>query len=241
MLHATRGIVLRTTKYGETSLIAHILTEKFGLQSYMINGARVAKAKTSANLFQPLTLLSLITYHKETSGIQRIKEVKVEHPFTSISFNIIKSSIGLFIAEVIYRTTKQQQSDTPLFDFVYNSILLLDMQESNVVNFHLVFLMQLSKHLGIYPNDTQSIDTPFFDVQTGQFCETKPHHTLYMDSTLSTLFSQLMATSFEQQHLLTISTAQRQSLLNSLLTYYEYHLDNMGTIHAHKILQEVLA
>jgi DNA repair protein RecO (recombination protein O) len=92
MLHKTRGIVLHTTNYSETSVIAKVYTELFGLQSYLINGVRNKKAKVKANLLQPLSLLNLVAYHKERNGLQRVSEVSTGTTFTSIPYNIIKSN-----------------------------------------------------------------------------------------------------------------------------------------------------
>lgn len=241
MLHQTRAIVLKATKYGETSLIVQVLTEKFGLQSYMVNGVRSSKAKLAVGMFQPAHLLQMIVYHKENSGIQRFKEAKHQPVFTAIPFDLVKSTIAVFMTEVVYKTVKQQEFDAQLFDFIYNSIALLDVEEGNVANFHLIFLIQLSKYLGFYPARQEAETACFFDLKSGQFCSSAPSHLLYMDAALSKHFVELIGTGFDQQRLFVISNAQRRLLLDKLVQYYTCHLDGIGGIHSHEVLQEVLS
>lgn len=240
MLHKTRGIVLKSTKYGESSLIVHILTEKFGLQSYMVNGVRSSKSKVHAGMFQPLHLLQLISYHKETTEIQRFKEARNQPAFTSIPFHLGKSSISLFLAEMIYKTVRQQEFDQQLFDFIYNSIELLDAQDSPVNNFHLLFLIALSKYLGFYPGTPLGLERQYFDLKSGTFVSSAPLHLQYVDDALSKQFIVLLQTGFDRQENLSIRNSERRALLEKLLAYYSIHLDGMGSIHAHLVLQEVL-
>lgn len=241
MLHQTRGIVLKTTKYGETSLIVQVLTEKFGLQAYMVNGVRSAKTKLPAGMFQSAHLLQMVVYHKENAGIQHFKEAKHQPVFTAIPFDLIKSSIAVFMTEVVYKTVKQQELDAQLFDFIYNSIALLDVEDENVANFHLLFLIQLSKYLGFYPAKQEDLTATYFDLKSGQFCSARPHHLLYMDEELSKLLVNLVGTGFDQQHDFSISNVQRRLLLDKLVQYYTCHLDGIGAIYSHEVLQEVLS
>src|ERR1700750_1123629 len=154
MLHKTRGIVFKTTDYGESSVIVQIFTEKFGLQSYIINGVKKPKAKITRNMLQPLHLLEVVVYHKANSGIQRISELKNSPVLLSIPYDVIKSCIAIFLNEVLYKAIKQQTSDEHLFDFVFNSIEWLDHQQEGLANFHLLFLIRLTRYLGFYPDTT---------------------------------------------------------------------------------------
>src|SRR5271170_477389 len=108
MLHKTRGIVFKATDYGDTSIIVQVFTEKFGLQSYIINGAKKTKAKISRNMFQPLHLLDIVVYYKNTGNMQRIKEAKNAPVLHSIPYDVIKSSLAIFLNEVLYKAVKQQ-------------------------------------------------------------------------------------------------------------------------------------
>ena len=151
MLHKTRGIVFKTTDYGESSVIVQVFTEKFGLQSYIINGVKKPRAKISRNMLQPLHLLDMVVYYKNTGQVQRISELRNSPVLQSIPYDVIKSCITLFLNEVLYKAVRQQSADENLFDFVFNAIEWLDNQTEGVANFHLLFLTRLTRYLGFYP------------------------------------------------------------------------------------------
>ncbi|PIZ05346.1 MAG: DNA repair protein RecO, partial [Flavobacteriales bacterium CG_4_10_14_0_8_um_filter_32_5] len=126
MLHTTKGIVIHQFKYGEKSVIAKIYTEKFGLQSYIINGVRSKKSTNKFAYLQPLSLVEINAYHKENKGLQHLKSIKLDIPFQYIPFDVYKGSIAFFVAEVIYKTIKEEEANSELFDFLYNSVQVLD-------------------------------------------------------------------------------------------------------------------
>jgi DNA repair protein RecO (recombination protein O) len=156
MLHKTRGIVFHVTEYSESSVVAKIYTELFGLQSYLINSARKKSPKIKPASLQPLSLIDLMVYHKERSGLQRLAEARTQPALKSIPFDIRKSSIVLFINEVLLKSVKEEESNRALFDFIFSSVELLDLQDEVQSDFHLVFLLQLTKYLGFYPQDNFS-------------------------------------------------------------------------------------
>jgi DNA repair protein RecO (recombination protein O) len=169
MLHKTRGIVLHTVKYSETSLIVKVYTEAFGIQSYMVKGARNPKSKLRPILFQPLTLLELVAYHKERNTLQSIKEIRLAHPYQSMPFDIRKSSIALFLNEVVYRSVGEEESNPALFEFLWSSFLLLDAVEEPFMHFHLLFTIKLTKYLGFHPRNTRTDEHCFFNLSEGTF------------------------------------------------------------------------
>src|ERR1700749_5171032 len=126
MLHKTRGIVFKTTDYGETSVIVQIFTEKFGLQSYIINAVKKPRAKIPRNMLQPLHLLDMVVYHKNTGNVQRIKELKHAPPLQTIPYDVIKSSLAIFLNDVLYKAVRAQSADENLFGFVFSAIEWLD-------------------------------------------------------------------------------------------------------------------
>jgi DNA repair protein RecO (recombination protein O) len=180
MLHKTRGIVLKTTDYGESSVIAQVFTEKFGLQSYIINGVKKAKAKISRNMLQPLHLLDMVVYHKNAGSIQRIAELKNAPLLQTIPYDIVKSSIVLFLNEVIYKTVKQQTPDANLFDFLFSAIEWLDHQTEGLANFHLLFMINLTRYLGFYPDKFMAGEADYFDLKNGTFAKYKPENLQYV-------------------------------------------------------------
>ncbi|MFC0185163.1 DNA repair protein RecO [Pseudarcicella hirudinis] len=148
MLRKTKGIVINYIRYRETSIIVKIFTEEFGIQTFIENGVRSAKSKNKIALFQPLTLLDLVVYHKEGKDLHRISELKCLIPFQTLPFNIYKSSIALFITEILGKCMKEETGNISLFRFLLNSILWLDAAEDDFENFHLQFLIKLASFLG---------------------------------------------------------------------------------------------
>ena len=154
MLHKTRGIVFKTTDYAESSVIVQIFTEKFGLQSYLINGIKRPKSKIKLNSLQPLHLLDMVVYHKSSGNIQRVSELRHQPVFLSIPYDIVKSSVTMFLNEVLYKSFRQHEPDEVLFEFLFNAIEILDRISKGISNFHLYFLLRLTRFIGFYPDTT---------------------------------------------------------------------------------------
>jgi DNA repair protein RecO (recombination protein O) len=240
MLHKTRGIVFKTTDYGESSVIVQIFTEKFGLQSYMINGAKKPKAKIGRNMLQPLHLLDMIVYHKNTGNVQRIKELKNAPILQTIPYDIIKSSLALFLNEVLYKSVKQQAPDKNLFGFVFSAIEWLDHQTEGLANFHLLFLIQLTRYIGFYPDCYLAGNADYFDMKNGVFCHYKPDSILYLSPPHTQNFAALLQCSFENILQLKLTNDDRRYLIQKLLNYYTLHIEGFGNIRSHEVLEETL-
>ncbi len=221
MLYKTRGIVFRFTKYGETSIIANIFTEQFGLQSYIVNGVRSKTAKGKIALYQPLTLLDLVVYHKENANILRIKEVRCAHPYTSLTSDVRKSTQAMFLNEMLNRSVKEQSHAAELFEFLFNALVTLDNQETNYENAHLIFLLKMSRFLGFEP---QLID----EVLQGRLTDDKEEQ----------LLTALLKADFNDP--LKMTPVNRRNLLDLLLRFYATHIDNLGEIKSVQVLREVL-
>ena len=241
MLHKTRGVVLKTTNYSESSIIAQIFTEKFGLQSYLINGVKKPKSKIKLNMLQPLHLLDMIVYHKPNGNLQRISELRIQPVLQSIPYDVIKSSIALFINEVLYKSLKLHFEDKPLFTFIHNSVELLDRSNEGLANFHIYFLLRLTKYLGFYPDRTLENDSRFFDLKEGVYVNHQPLHLFIIDQNLIHDFKDLNCSSFEKLAQLNISSVNRKALLSKILDYYRLHIDSFGEVKSHLILEEVLS
>ena len=240
MLHKTPGIVLHQVKYSESSVIAKIYTELFGLQSYIIHGIRNKKSKIKSALLQHLTLVDLVVYHKAKSNIHNIKEIKIAYPFHSIPYNIHKSSITVFINEILYHVIKEEEANADLFKFLFNSIQILDLKESHYATFHYLFLMQLTKHLGFYPKNNFSASHCNFNLEEGKFTDQKGPENFYITPPFSAYISDLTTRSFEDLESLNISSIHRNQLLEILLNYYRLHLPVALNIKSHQVLQTVL-
>ena len=157
MLHKTRGVVFRFTKYGETSIIANVFTELFGMQGYIVNGVRSASGRNKIALFQPLTLLDMVVYHRENANLNRISEIKCLYPYKTIPLDIRKSTVAVFINEVINKAIKEESHAGELCQFIIESLVALDTLDTGTENFHLIFLLKLSRFLGFGAYETKEV------------------------------------------------------------------------------------
>lgn len=241
MLHKTRGIVLKTTLYSESSVVVQIFTEKFGMQSYMINGVKKPRAKISMNMLQPLHLVDIIVYHKVNTSIQRVSELRPSPIFTSIPYDIIKSTVVIFLNEVLYKSIRQQMADDNLFDFVFSAICWFDESRDVNVNFHLAFLLKLSRFLGFAPSTETKSDQSYFDLQEGEFKSHPPLHPHFLDKSDAELFILLLTMPFEKINEIKIENKTRRSILDKILIYYNLHTASFGDVRSHQVLEEVLS
>ncbi len=240
MLHQTRGIAIHVTKFSETSSVVKIYTELFGLQSYLVKGVRKQNAKIKPGLFQPLTLLDLVVYHKEKSSLQNLKEANYSNPYQSIPFDIRKSSIALFINELIYKTIHEEEPHSELFSFIYNTCIYLDHIGDNFSLFHLVFSLQLTRYLGCMPQLNYSGKTPFLNLREGIFQASAPEHRDFLDPAKSHLFFQLLQTPEGASASIQVSARTRDMLLEMILFYYRLHVPGFREMQSHHILHTVL-
>jgi DNA repair protein RecO (recombination protein O) len=236
MLIKTRGIALNYIKYRETSIIARVYTEQLGVQSYIVNSVRTQRKGSRIALFQPFTLLDMVVYTSHKGGLTRISEYKCAHPFISIPFDIRKSSMVLFLSEVVARTVKEEEENQPLFQFLYQAILAFDDLEEGFENFHLVFLIQLSHHLGFGPTSGKEIVEQVAFSANAQSATSAP--TVLALQAYEAYFDELL----NDPARTTIPNGRvRRELLSVLVRYYQLHVDRLGEIKSLTILSEVLA
>lgn len=248
-LHKTKGIVLRTVKYGETSLIVLIFTEKFGVQSYLVNEVRTSTKKGSgkANLFQPSAILDLVVYHSESKSIQRIKEFKWSHLYQHILTHVPKNAVALFMVELMTKCLKQPEGNTDLFHFCEDAFIHLDECSGSVMaNFSLFFALQLTSFFGFKP--TNSLEGAFgesknlvLDLKEGQFTDTIPQHPHFIEGKLAEITNEMLKV-MQPEELEEIKLNQdfRRQLLMAYETYYKLHIQDFGTMKTLPVLREIL-
>lgn len=241
MLHKVRGIVLKTTLYSESSVVVQVFTDKFGIQSYLINGVKKPKAKIPMNVLQPLHLLDMVVYHKMNTQIQRVAEARPSPVFKTIPYQVVKNTIVQFLNEVLYKSIRQQHTDENLFDFIYNAICWFDENEGADVNFHLAFLLKLSRFLGFAPHGQTRADQKYFDLQEGDFKSVMPIHPYFIDKIDANYFLLLFSTPFEKINEIKLANQTRRFLLDKILVYYTLHTASFGQIKSHQVLEEVLS
>lgn len=240
MIEKTRGIFLHAVKYSETSLIASIYTEHYGRQSFIINGVHGKNSTVRAAVFQPLYLLDLEIYYKAGREIHRIKNARITYPYSTIPFDIRKSTQVLFLAEVLYKCLREEETNTELFDYLYHSLTLLDLTEAGISNFHIWFLFKLTRFLGFSPSSEDAERCNFFDLQTARFVSHEPLHSQFTDKHLTVLFTRLFTIDSSSIEDLDYNQRERRLVLEKLLEFYHIHLGNLGEFKSLEVLKEVL-
>lgn len=244
MTYKTKGIVLRTIKYGETSVVVTIFTELFGVQTYMVNGVRSAKKSSAkANHFQPAAILEMIVYHNEQKPMQRLKEFSWNFLYQQVLSDVIKNSIALYMVELIQKCLKQPEENTPLFYFFEDILIQLDAADNAVTaNFALFFSLQLTAFLGLKMQDNYDDEQNILDLEEGVFVATQPSHPYFIDGENALWTSQLLKvmqpqelTSFKMHH------AIRRRLLLHYQDYYALHISDFGQMKTLPVLHEVLS
>jgi DNA repair protein RecO (recombination protein O) len=228
MLHKTRGIVINYIKYRETSIIAKIYTEEFGIQTYIENGVRSAKSKNKIALFQPLTLLDLVVYHRDTGDIFRISEIKCHTALQTLPYHFIKSGIAIFMTEVLNKTLKEEAPNHDLFQFLLNSILYLDLQEKGYENFPIQFLIKLSRYMGFAP---QKSDEILEQVGAFRIYAATDEEKQALDSLIANRYDEIVS----------VPNVVRRQILEYVLRFYSLHVENFGEVRSLQVLKEIMS
>ena len=240
MLYTLKGIVLRVVEYSESSLIVIAYTDLFGLQSYIVKGARKKNSKTKPSYFQPLSLVEMVVFKSSGEKLNTIQEIKINKAFTSIPFDIKKQAVVFFINELLVKTIKEEEPNSGLFSFLFSSIQLLDVFTGNCSNFHLVFTLQLSRFLGFYPQGV-STGNNYFDLANGSFVAVSPHHFHYLNSQSSLLLYQISETSLSNCDTISIVPQTRAELIDKLVEYYSLHIPSFNDLRSVEVLKAVFS
>lgn len=243
-LHKTKGIVLRVVKYGETSLIATLFTQLFGLQSYLINGVRIStkKGPGKANLFQPAAMLDLVVYHNELKHLNRIKESKWSFLYRHIFSDVPKNAVALFMIELLTKCLKQPEANPELFEFCEDAFAHLDeSNEAVMANFPLFFALHLPNFFGFRINEDYSGINSILDLQEGTFVPERPDHLHFLEGRQAEVTNELLKV-LQPRELQEIRLNHdfRRELLLAYETYYRLHIQDFGTMKTLPVLKEVL-
>ena len=241
MITKTRGIVLRSIRFGESSLIVDVLTKSSGRVSFMVHIPKTSKGKIKKQYFQPMTLLDFEYDFRQRSNLQRIKDVRVSLPYSSIPIDPAKSCISLFLSEFIYYATRNEQENPTLFTYISTSLEWLDNAYEDFANFHLVFMMRLGKFLGFHPFLEDFTPGCFFDLRNGCFTLSMPLHTDFLNAADAGHLYNLMRMNFDTMKLFKLSHDDRNRITEIVLRYYKLHLPNMPELQSFDILREVFA
>ena len=244
-LHKTKGIVLRTVKYGETSIIVTIFTELFGVQSYLVNGVRTytKKGTGKASLFQPSAILDLVVYHNELKHLNRIKEFKWAVIYQHILSDVPKNAVALFMVELLTKCLKQPEANPDLFHFTEDIFMKLDGSSGAVMaNLPLFFALHLPFHFGFRITDNYSKENSYLDLMEGSFVREQPRHPHFLEDKQAAVTSQLLQVMQpEELEDIKLNHDFRRNLLFVYETYYALHMPDFGTMKSLPVLREILS
>jgi DNA repair protein RecO (recombination protein O) len=241
MLTKTKAIVIKTIDFSENSVVLKCFTEQYGLQSYLINGVKNKKGAIKPSHLLPLNLLDLDVYHQLNKNLQRIKELKCYPVINHIHYDLLKSSIGIFMSEVLNKTLQaENQSDKNLFDFLFTLIQYLDLTQENLNNFPVYFMLQLSQYLGFNPKLNYNEENNCFSLEEGVFIPFEKGDIKTIEPELAFFWYKLCTLNFNSFHELEIPKTFRNELLNHSLFYFKQHIEGFNDLKSNKVLAEVL-
>ena len=249
MLVKTEAIVLHAFKYGETRLIVDLFTREVGRLSVVVALPKTPRSRLKKQYFQPMTLLEVECDVRQRVQLQQLKDARLLSPYATIPFSPEKLAVSLFVAEFLYHALRSEQQNAPLFAYICDSLQWLDTAEAGYANFHLTFLMRMSRFVGFYPNlSLTPVPSPngegsdmFFDLREGRFCNSAPTHRDFLQPDDARRIHTLMRMDFPTMHLYRLSRQDRNRIVDVLLHYYRLHLPQFPELKSLSVLQELWA
>lgn len=230
----SEGIILRTIKYSESSIIVDIYTKVKGLRSFIVSGLNSKKNKSKSSCFRHLNIVNIVAYDKTNGSLARIKEFGISYYYKSLTYDVTKSSIGLFAIEVCRSSIKELEPNESLYDYIYETLIKLDTVEHNLALEPIYFTLGLMSHIGITPDNNWSNKNIYFDVLNGRFdCTLNEYSEL---EEISKLISQLLSSSRDK---VSIKKLYRDKILDIILKYYQIHIDGFKSLKSVDVLREI--
>lgn len=242
MIYSTKGIVLRTVKYGETSVIASVFTELFGIQSYMVNGVRTSGKTGKAHFFQPSSILEMVVYHNELKNLQRIKDLRWSALYKNILSNITKNAVALFMVEILQKSLKQPETNENLFQFCEAAFIELDTSDTEITaNFPLYFSLQLAPFLGFRLQNNYSEKRNKFNFPEGNFSEENSLEAGNAGAEVGFYISELLkAIHPNDLREIKMNRKIRGVILKIMENFYAWHIPEFGKMKTLDVLSEIL-
>ena len=239
MLVKTEAIVLHSLKYGETRLIVDLYTRETGRLSCIVPLPKTPRSRLKKQFFQPMTLLEVEIDLRQRVQLQKLKDARLLVAWSSIPFSPEKLALSLFVAEFLYHALRSEQRDEPLFTYISDAIQWLDTVEIDFANFHLTFLMRMSRFLGFYPNLNDYVDGCVFDLRAATFSLLTPTHRDFLQPDDARRIHTLMRMDFPTMHLYRLSRMDRNRIVDVLLRYYSLHIPQFPELKSLSVLQEL--
>lgn len=239
MLTKTKAIVLRCLKYSDQKVIVDFYTEVYGRITSMVKLSAKPSGKMKKQLFQPLTSLLIEIDYRQNQQMQRLNDVQLATPWTKLSLDPVRMTVGMFLAEALYYVTRQEQQDVSLFSFIETSLQWFDCTEGNIANFHIAFLVRLTRFLGFMPDLADYEPGQLFDLRNGEFTHVAPVHRDFLTAPDAQRMHQLLRISYPTMHLYKMSRQERRHCLDTIITYYRLHVASFPELKSLAVLQQV--
>jgi DNA repair protein RecO (recombination protein O) len=237
MLTKSQGIVVKSTRYSESSAIVKIYTRQYGMLSFLIPGAYSKKSQLKAALLQPLQILELDFYYTENKNLYKIKEAKTARVLNNIHFERNRSANALVVSELIHKCIQEEEQNVELFAFLIQCIELLDDEKRNISNFLLMYLLHFSKYIGFFPSDNYTPSNPYFDLYEGRFKSGSGINKYLIDEESSSILQKLLKLDLLVFDSLEISSSGRLKLIEHLVDYYKIHISNFQQLNSFEVIK----
>ena len=241
MQEKTCGVVLRTVKYGDNTLIADVYTETRGTVSFAVKLPRSRKSSLRGVMFRPLSVLEIDFEYRLRTGLQRISDVRFAYAYTSLPYHPYKASIALFLSEFLCRVLKNESENAPLFAYLTYSLQWLDAAERAFSNFHLVFIPRLTRFLGFYPNVEDYHAGDFFDMQNACFVSSPPGHHAFLRPDEAAVIPLFMRMNYDSMRFFVMNRRDRDRYVEVLNDYYRLHVPEFPELKSLDVLKEVFS
>ena len=237
MLKSVEGIVVRSVKYGETSLILDLLTPEDGISSFIVSSIRKKGKRGKSSLTQILNIVKVEAYVKDNGKLSRIKEISLSYVYKSIPFDVVKSSVATFIVEICRNTVKASDDYHGIYHYVIKGLIHLDNQEVSNPNFHIIFLLGLLKYVGFDITNNYDEQQNHFNIREGHFCRYVGDHRYLLNAQTSHHLSHYL----KDPGYAKINRVERKDVLKGIVTYYQYHIDGFGQLNSLAILETLFS
>lgn len=239
MLEKSKAIVLNSLRYGESQMIVDLFTETRGRLSFMLRVTQNGRSQMKKQYFQPLTVLDIEFDYRPARGLQKLKAVAMAFPFRSLPFDMAKIAIALFVAEFTTHATRSEQADAALYGFVENSVRWLDACDEGFANFHIIYMLHLTRFIGFYPNADDYTPGDYFDMRDGCFTTYQPLHPDFLRPDEAQKIGLLMRLNYATMRLLRLTRDERNRCLDVTLAYYKLHQPGFPEMKSLEVLREL--
>jgi len=238
MTNKTEAIVLNKVKYNDSSIIVNLYTYEIGRVAAIVYLNKSSKSGIKPALFSPLNIIETEVKIKDKRNIQNIVNCNNLLNPSNISADIAKTSIALFISEILIKTIREEEPNKELFEFIKKTAITLNDATQNVFDIHLFFLKDFAKFSGFEISHNYCPATPYFNLKDGMFLPLFTCMEESLDAEESYYMSGLLQSEYNGSKKL-FNYKIRTNLINRMIQYYRFHIDRFGDLNSLKILQEV--